>query len=125
MGLYKSNLLFLPASFIMKYGKSRKGEGNMERLLELGGMAALVYLAALNALTFLVYGWDKLCAKREGARRVPEKTLLFLAVVGGSVGAIAGMNFFRHKTRHAQFRFGLPLILALQIGLLAWGTVQK
>lgn len=96
----------------------------MEKLLELGGMAGLVYLAALNMLTFLVYGWDKLCAKREGARRVPEKTLLFLAVIGGSVGAILGMNFFHHKTKHAQFRFGLPLILALQIGLLAWSQMQ-
>ncbi len=96
----------------------------MERLLELGGAAALAYLAVLNVLTFLIYGWDKLCAKREGARRVPEKTLLFLAVIGGSVGAILGMNFFRHKTRHAQFRYGLPLILALQLGLLAWSGMQ-
>lgn len=87
----------------------------------LGGGAPLFALAALNVLTFLVYGWDKLCAKREGARRVPEKTLLFLAVIGGSVGAILGMHFFRHKTRHAQFRYGLPLILALQVGLLVWG----
>ena len=94
----------------------------LEQLSSLGGGALLLALAALNVVTFLIYGWDKLCAKREGARRVPEKTLLLLAVVGGSVGAIAGMYFFRHKTRHAQFRFGLPLILAAQIALLIWGT---
>lgn len=94
----------------------------LAQLAQLGGGALALYLLAVNALAFLIYGYDKLCAKREGARRVSEKTLLLLAVVGGSVGAILGMNFFRHKTRHAQFRYGLLLILAAQVGLLVWGT---
>jgi len=108
----------------MKGENTRKEDDFMEELLALGSGAVALYLAAINLLTFLIYGWDKLCAKREGARRVPEKTLLFLAVIGGSVGAILGMNFFRHKTRHAQFRYGLPLILAVQVGLLAWSRMQ-
>ena len=61
--------------------------------------ALLAYLAAVNAITFAVYGADKRRAKK-GKRRVPEKTLFLLAAVGGSVGALAGMRAFRHKTRH-------------------------
>lgn len=73
-----------------------------------------LYLAAVNLLSFCAYGWDKFCAKR-GLWRTPEKSLLFLALLGGSLGAYAGMWFFRHKTLHLTFRFGLPLILAAQI----------
>lgn len=84
------------------------------------GGAIAIYLAAINVLALLVYGWDKLCAKRRGARRVPEKALFLLALLGGSVGAIAGMYLFRHKTRHWYFRYGLPLILLAQLALCAW-----
>ena len=71
-------------------------------------------LLVINIVAFAVYGWDKLCAKR-GMWRVPEKILLLLAILGGSVGAMAGMAFFRHKTQHLKFRYGVPLILILQI----------
>jgi uncharacterized membrane protein YsdA (DUF1294 family) len=60
---------------------------------------------------------DKLKAKR-GAWRIPEATLMGIAAVGGSIGALIGMYCFRHKTRHLKFTLGLPLILCLQIGLL-------
>lgn len=80
--------------------------------------ALLLYLAAINIVAFLAFGLDKLKAKAD-AWRIPEKTLLGLAVIGGSVGAILGMRFFRHKTRHKQFSVGLPLILAVQVVLLA------
>ena len=73
-----------------------------------------VYLLAVNIAAFAVYGWDKMCAKR-GMWRVPEKILLLLALLGGSVGAMAAMAIFRHKTRHLKFRYGVPLILILQI----------
>ena len=77
-----------------------------------------VYLLVVTAVTFAVYGWDKLCAKR-GMWRVPEKILLLLAFLGGSVGAMAAMAIFRHKTLHLKFRYGVPLILILQlIGLI-------
>ena len=75
---------------------------------------AVVYLLLISASTFAVYGWDKLCAKR-GVWRVPEKILLLLAILGGSIGAIAAMALFRHKTLHLKFRYGVPLILTLQI----------
>ena len=74
----------------------------------------IVYLAAINLLTFCVYGADKRRAKIPGARRVPEKTLFALALLLGSPGALLGMLVFRHKTRHWYFRFGIPAILLAQ-----------
>ena len=75
---------------------------------------AAVYLLLINASAFIVYGWDKFCAK-QGWQRIPEKILLLLAVLGGSVGAIAAMFLFRHKTLHLKFRYGVPVIFVLQM----------
>ena len=76
----------------------------------------LVYLALVNLLTFILYGVDKRKAQK-GAWRVPEKTLLLLPLLGGSVGGILGMQTFRHKTKHWYFKFGLPAMLVLQAAL--------
>ena len=81
--------------------------------------ALLLVLAAVNVITFAVYGADKRRA-RKGRRRVPEKTLFLLALAGGSVGALAGMYAFRHKTRHWYFVWGIPVILAAQLALAVW-----
>ena len=86
--------------------------------------ALLGYLASVNLLAFTVYGADKRRAKKD-KRRVPEKTLFLLAIIGGSVGAWAGMYTFRHKTRHWYFVWGIPAILVIQIALAVWLTVQK
>lgn len=79
------------------------------------------WLAVINLLTFFAFGVDKWKAKRkvkkESVRRIPEKTLLMLAAIGGSVGALLGMRVWRHKTLHRVFRLGVPLILALQINI--------
>lgn len=75
---------------------------------------AAVYLLVINTSAVVVYGWDKLSAK-QGWQRIPEKILLLLAVLGGSIGAIAAMALFRHKTLHLKFRYGVPMILILQI----------
>lgn len=77
----------------------------------------VLYLAAINVVTFFLYGIDKFKAQRS-KWRIPELVLLGLAVVGGSVGAWLGMIVLRHKTLHKKFRYGIPLILALQIALL-------
>ena len=74
----------------------------------------VIYLAAINLITFCVYGADKRRAKIQGARRVPEKTLFALALLLGSAGALLGMRVFHHKTRHWYFRFGIPAILLVQ-----------
>lgn len=71
-------------------------------------------LAGVNAVAFIVYGIDKYRA-RNAKWRIPEATLLMLAVVGGSVGAWLGMKVWHHKTRHRKFRRGVPAILLLQI----------
>lgn len=74
------------------------------------------YLIIINLVTFVVYGMDKRKAIKN-KWRIPEKTLLGLAAVGGSVGALAGMYGFRHKTKHMKFVIGVPVILAIQIGI--------
>lgn len=77
----------------------------------------------INIGTFLLYGWDKYCAIKHWWR-VPERTLLGLAMIGGSLGALWGMIAFRHKTLHLKFKYGIPLIILLQIvGVvyLRWG----
>ena len=76
----------------------------------------LYYLAAVNLLLFVLMGVDKAKAKR-GARRVPEATLFFLSVIGGSLGGILGMAAFHHKTLHKSFRLGFPAILIAQLAL--------
>ena len=83
----------------------------------------LCYLAAINLLLFVLMGVDKAKAKR-GSRRVPEATLFFLAVLGGSLGGIAGMAAFHHKTLHKSFRIGFPVILLCQL-LLAGYLILK
>ena len=74
----------------------------------------LAYLVLINAGGFLLMLIDKQKARR-GARRIPEATLMSVAILGGSIGAIAGMRLFRHKTKHSKFYIGLPCILAAQI----------
>lgn len=77
----------------------------------------ILYLVAINVVTFLLYGIDKFKAKRL-KWRIPESVLLGFAVIGGSVGAWLGMMVLRHKTQHNKFRYGIPLILAMQIAIL-------
>lgn len=72
------------------------------------------YLAAINLVTFVLYGIDKRRAKK-GLRRIRERSLLLLAALGGAVGALAAMRCFRHKTLHRKFTIGVPLLLALHI----------
>ena len=79
--------------------------------------ALLYYLIVINIVTFLIYGIDKRKAK-QGSWRISEATLLILAVIGGSIGALLGMKVWRHKTMHKKFKYGLPLILLAQIALI-------
>ena len=74
----------------------------------------LIYLLIINAAGFLVMTIDKLYA-RKNMWRIPERTLLGVAIIGGSIGVWAGMYTVRHKTKHLKFTLGIPLILAVQI----------
>ena len=76
-------------------------------------------LLLMNLLAFILYGVDKRKAQR-GAWRIPEATLLLVAFLGGSLGAFLGMEIFRHKTKHAQFKILVPLFLILHIVLVAY-----
>ena len=76
----------------------------------------IYYLLIINAVAFIVYGIDKLKA-RKGRWRISEATLLLLALVGGSIGSWLGMKVWHHKTMHRKFQYGLPVIFLLQLAL--------
>ena len=86
-------------------------------------MLIVYVLCVVNVITFSVYGWDKLCA-RKGRWRVPETVLLGLAFMGGALGALLGMKYFHHKTRHRKFNILVPLFLNLQILLAVWLLIR-
>ena len=76
----------------------------------------MYYLLAINALSFSLYGIDKYKAKKN-QWRISEATLLMMAVIGGSIGAWAGMRLWHHKTMHKKFKYGIPIIIIMQVAL--------
>ena len=78
-----------------------------------------VYLLLVNIVAFCMIAIDKKNA-RWGGKRIPEKTLLLTALIGGSIGIYGGMRVFRHKTRQVKFSLGVPVIIALQVFLVMW-----
>ena len=91
---------------------SGMGGYDMDVVLTIAG-----YFVVLNIIGFAFMGIDKWKA-RKGAFRIPESTLFIIAIIGGSIGSIAGMYVFHHKTRHWYFVYGMPAILLLQLALL-------
>lgn len=83
----------------------------------------LLYLLLINAAGFLIMLWDKHCAKHQ-LWRIPEKTLLLIALIGGSLGAYLAMQIIRHKTKHPAFYIGIPIILAAQSILLIFLLIR-
>ena len=77
---------------------------------------SMYYLLAINFVSFFLYGIDKYKAKK-GRWRISEATLLMMAVIGGSIGAWVGMRLWHHKTMHKKFKYGIPLIIILQVAL--------
>ena len=80
---------------------------------------AIIYLVTINVLTFFLYGIDKWKAKCS-KWRISEATLIWMAVFGGSIGALLGIKAWHHKTQHKKFKYGIPLILLVQIVLVGW-----
>ena len=76
----------------------------------------LYYLLAVNIATFFLYGIDKYKAKKN-QWRISEATLLTMAAIGGSIGAWTGMRIWHHKTMHKKFKYGIPVIIILQVAL--------
>jgi uncharacterized membrane protein YsdA (DUF1294 family) len=75
--------------------------------------ALFIYLIVINILTFLIFGIDKWKARR-GKWRIPEGTLIWMSIIGGSIGALLGMYLFHHKTQKRKFSLGIPAILLFQ-----------
>ena len=86
----------------------------------------IIYLVGINILAFALYGIDKYRAAHQ-KWRISESVLLGVAILGGSVGALLGMECFHHKTRKSRFRVGIPAILVFEtillIALFAGDTV--
>lgn len=76
----------------------------------------IAYFLVVNLAAFIMYGLDKRKAIK-GKWRTPEATLIGVAVIGGSIGALCGMKHFRHKTKHKKFTIGVPAILIVQIAV--------
>ena len=83
-------------------------------------LALIIYtLLAFNLITFVIYGIDKLKAKKS-KWRISEAALLLLALIGGSVGAWLGLKVWRHKTQHKKFYIGIPVIMVVHFALVIW-----
>lgn len=77
----------------------------------------VTYLLIINFIGFIIMLIDKQRAVHK-EWRIPEKTLMGVSIMGGSIGMLFGMSAFRHKTKHIKFKFGVPFILFIQIGLI-------
>ena len=84
-------------------------------------LAALAVLAAMNVSSLALMGHDKRCA-RQGKWRVPEKTLFLVTACFGGLGGVLGMKVFHHKTQHWYFKVFFPVLLIVQIAVLAVGA---
>ena len=85
-------------------------------------LAIAIYAAVINLTAFFLFGEDKRRSKNK-TWRIPEKTLLVIAALGGSVGAILGMQVFHQKTRHWYFHYGIPAMLVAQL-VIIWVAVK-
>lgn len=79
------------------------------------------FFVIMSIVAFFTMGHDKSAAKAN-KRRIPERTLWNLAILGGGLGAYLGMITYRHKTKHMSFRIGFTLLAILQVALLIWAT---
>ncbi len=79
----------------------------------------LLFILIMSILSFIAMGYDKSQAKKRG-QRVSERTLWTLAIFGGGIGAYLGMQLFRHKTKHTNFRVGFLMLLIVYAFLLFW-----
>lgn len=88
------------------------------------GVCIAALIVIVNVVAFALFMFDKHCAQ-ERLRRVPESTLLFVAMLGGSAGAIAGQQYWRHKTHKEPFRSMLFAIAAFQVVALGWVVLAR
>ena len=77
------------------------------------------YLAFISVMSLIITVYDKIAAKKWDQYRIPEATLFTLSALGGSVVMLVTMLMIRHKTRHKRFMIGIPVIIAMQVALIA------
>lgn len=77
----------------------------------------ITWFLLLSGLALLFSCYDKAASQKKGHRRVPEKTLLWIAALGGALVMYLTMRLIRHKTLHKKFMIGLPLLIILHLGL--------
>ncbi len=96
----------------------------MENIINVIGVNnIIIYLLIINLIGFLAMGIDKLKAKKDWWR-IPEGTLLMIAILGGGIGSILGMYTFRHKTKKLKFTVGMPTILISEIALIIYCFIK-
>lgn len=78
----------------------------------------LVYFI-ISLLGFIVMGYDKSAAKNK-RQRIAERTLFITAIIGGALGIYLGMRVFRHKTKHWYFKYGIPILVVLQVSIIIY-----
>lgn len=83
-----------------------------------------IYIVIMSLIGYISMWSDKKKAIK-GKYRIPEKTLFLIAILGGSIGSILGMQKFRHKTKHWYFKYGMPLILIIQIGIIVVISINR
>ena len=121
-------LLLIKKREIVKESGSKiykKGDSDMQDLLiqEVFSMRnVIIYFIIVNLLGFLVMFIDKQKAKK-GSWRIPEKTLFIITALGGGIGTITGMYFFRHKTKKIAFVVGFPLITIIEIVTIVYFSI--
>lgn len=97
---------------------------NIETFLQIFPLKnVIIYLILINIIGFFAMLIDKEKAKRS-SRRIPEKTLFLLTLLGGGLGTISGMYLFRHKTRKLKFTIGFPVILITEILLIIYWIIK-
>ena len=80
---------------------------------------AYIWLAVISLLSIVICIYDKIISKRDRVElRIPEKTLLLLSALGGSLAMYITMQIVHHKTKHAKFMIGIPVIMVLQVALI-------
>ena len=91
----------------------------MNNIPDFVGYILVGWLLVMSVILFFVMRHDKKLSRRHG-RRIPEKTLFLLAIFGGALGGVLGMQIFRHKTQHPNFYLGFPLLALAQWGVAIW-----
>jgi uncharacterized membrane protein YsdA (DUF1294 family) len=85
---------------------------------------SIVFFLIVSLLGFTIMGYDKSAAKKQG-QRIAERTLFIIAIIGGSLGIFFGMQFFRHKTKHWYFKYGIPVLVVLQFAIIFYLVTSK